>query len=118
MKTLIIEDSDLIRNNLVEMFKEFENVSLLHAENGIDALKIFESENPEMVILDLGLPYLSGFELLKKFKKITPTSTIIVFTNHSDRYFSDICKKHGADYFFDKSTQFDEFNSKIKELIK
>jgi DNA-binding response OmpR family regulator len=118
MKTLIVEDSDLIRTNLADIFKEFENVNLLQAGNGLDALKIFENESPELVILDLGLPYLSGFEVLRKCKNRTPSATIIVFTNYSEEYYIEICKKYGADYFFDKSTQFDEFILKIKEIIK
>jgi DNA-binding response OmpR family regulator len=116
MKALIVEDSDLIRTDLLEIFKEFENLTVLQAENGQSALKIFEDEAPELIILDLGLPYLSGFEVLRKIKNKKPSVIIVVFTNHSEKYFVDICEKYGADHFFDKSTQFDEFVSTIKRL--
>lgn len=116
MKALLVEDSDMIRSDLMEIFKEFENLIITPAENGQAALKIFEEEKPQIVILDLGLPYLSGFEVLRKIKAKQPSAVVVVFTNHSEKYFIDICEKYGANYFFDKSTQFDEFVSTIKKL--
>jgi DNA-binding NarL/FixJ family response regulator len=117
MKALIVEDSDMIRTDLIEMLRDFDKLSLLQAENGQTALKIFEDENPELVILDLGLPYLSGFEVLRKIKNKKPSAIVVVFTNHSEKYFIDICEKYGADHFFDKSTQFEEFVTTIKKII-
>ena len=118
MKILIVEDSEVIRKGVLEMLGTFDGLVIFEAENGPKALEIFQNEIPDIVVLDLGLPYVSGFEVLRKIKNQNTPAKVIVLTNHSEKSFSDICVKYGADYFFDKSTQLDEFVSTVKIIQK
>ncbi|MFO7445725.1 MAG: response regulator [Ignavibacteriaceae bacterium] len=116
MKVLVVEDSEFIRKEILGILKKFKSFLLFEADNGRKALEIFQNENPDVVILDLGLPYISGFEVLRKIKCSNTTVKVIVLTNHGEKYFVDICLKYGADYFFDKSTQFEEFITTFESI--
>lgn len=64
-------------------------------------------EQTDAVILDLILPDGSGMDLLQWIKKEYPKTIVIMFSNHSDKYHRTVSKENGADYFFDKVTEFE-----------
>jgi DNA-binding NarL/FixJ family response regulator len=59
-----------------------------------------------MVLLDINLPDKSGIELLRKIKKEYKKMKVFMITNQANDYYKEICKKLGADHFFDKSKDF------------
>jgi CheY-like chemotaxis protein len=61
-KILVIEDAPNIRENIAE-FLEIKKYEVLTAENGADALGTFENHQPDLVICDVKMPRMGGFEL-------------------------------------------------------
>lgn len=122
-KIFIIEDDANILYALKARFSAegFE----AHIETGsediehiIDKVKTLK---PELIILDLLLPRVNGFDILAKLKADGEVSKIpvFIFTNLSDPASRDKGKKLGGEYYFIKSDfTLDEFIDKIKNIIK
>ena len=76
---------------------------------------------PQIAILDIKVPggdgLKNGIDVLKTVKKSYPTS-VIMLTNHANAKYSMECKQAGADFFFDKSTEFDRVPDAVFEIIQ
>jgi len=60
-----------------------------------------------VVLLDINLPDKSGIELLRLIQERHPETAVLMISNNADQYYRNICKKLGARYFLDKSTDID-----------
>jgi len=86
IKTLIVEDENWIRKGIIKVIKWDElGLELIgEADNGEEALHIFEAEKPELVITDMKMPRYSGIEFLKKLANTNMSCEIIVISGFSD----------------------------------
>ncbi|WP_136465489.1 response regulator [Flagellimonas onchidii] len=78
-KVLIIEDDESNNQALQEMVKS-KSLEAVAAKNAKDARKLFKNEQPDLVVLDLGLPDVDGIELLSELKTQKKETPVIVFT--------------------------------------
>ncbi len=85
---------------IIEMIGEAENV-----QDAINSIHEFE---PDVVILDIRMPGGSGIDVLKKIKKKNEVPVIIILTNYPHSQYRKKCMEAGADFFFDKSGDFEE----------
>jgi CheY-like chemotaxis protein len=83
LKILVVEDDD-INFYLIYFLLSNHNVELLHARDGLKAIETF-TENPDisLVLMDLKLPVINGFEVTKKIKSINEQVPIIAVTSYS-----------------------------------
>ena len=79
MKILIVDDEQPIRETL-EMVLMGRGYSVITAEDGPAALRACESEHPDLVLLDICLPKMSGIEVLQTIKKKHENITVIMVT--------------------------------------
>jgi len=89
---------------------------IIHAVNYKESVKMINEINADIVLLDLNLPDKSGIELLKEIKHNHPQIKVIVLTNHASDNYREICTYMGADYFFDKSSDFDKITETINSM--
>jgi len=109
LNVLIVEDSLLIAKKMKLLLAPLEFIDLTGiAKNYDEAVSILEVIVPDVIILDIQMPGKSGIELLTEVKLKHLKSRVIVFTNHSDPYFRNLCNQLGADFFLDKSTEFEK----------
>jgi CheY-like chemotaxis protein/curved DNA-binding protein CbpA len=91
------------------------------AKNGEDALKKFEQEKPNLILLDVLLPRINGWEVCKKIREISDgeETKIIIMTAlyKSMKHRSDSIYKYGADEFVEKPFQLSELMEIIREMI-
>ena len=79
MKTLIIEDDQDIIDSIVLAFKLYwPEVEVIFSSLGIDGVEMVKKESPETVVLDLGLPDISGFEVLKRIRLFSSVPVIVL----------------------------------------
>ena len=105
---LIVEDSPLVTDRLFNMLKGMKNVcSLKYASECSSAMRRLAESIPDIVLLDINLPGSSGFYVLRYLKGHHPGTVVIVLTNQVDGYYRKKCKELGADYFIDKSKEFE-----------
>ncbi len=119
LKILLVEDDPDILDNL-KTFLENEGFEIVTAENGDLALKLLKSITPDLIISDIMMPIVDGYELLKKIKNNIRLDSIpfIVLTAKSDivsfRKVMDI----GADDYLIKPFDFQEVMDTIKLRLK
>ncbi len=119
LKILIIDDSAIIRDRLTDMLTELDDVEIVGgAKSALNGLDLVRSRNPDLVILDIKMPGLSGLEIISEIKRTSPLPCLVILTNYPYNSYRVRCKELGADYFFDKSTEFDEVISIITEIGK
>ena len=115
MKVFIVDDSSVLRERLVEMLSELPEIEIIgYAQNVPDALSSIKELNPDVVILDIRIPGGSGIDVLQDIKKERKAPMVIMLTNYPYPQYRKKCLGLGADYFFDKSTEFE----KVTELFK
>jgi DNA-binding NarL/FixJ family response regulator len=81
-----------------------------------EALLQIRERQPDAVILDIRLPGISGIELLKRIKWEQPGIQVIMLTNYAYPKYRDQSLAAGADYFFQKATEFDKIPDVLTNL--
>lgn len=119
-KILAVEDdaflSSLLSQRLVESGGE-----LFNAATGDDALKIAKEEKPDIILLDILLPGMDGFEVLKQLKEGSETKDIpvIILSNLGQESDIEKGKELGAELFLTKATfTLDEILEKMESVLK
>ena len=80
-KVILVVEDDLISYQLVEALLKDTNARLIHVKNGEDAVDVCQfSNNIDLVIMDMRLPFLNGYEATSRIKKINPKLTVIAQT--------------------------------------
>jgi DNA-binding NarL/FixJ family response regulator len=113
MKILIVDDHAMIRGGVKALCGEAE---LLEAENGKAALILLKAERPQMVILDLNMPGLSGLELLRQMMDTQPSVRILVFSMHGEPVYADRALSLGAKGYVSKNAAPDELRTAIQRV--
>lgn len=120
-KIFIVDDAMMVVNRLQLMLSELKYVSIEgHASNISGALVAIKEKQPDAVLLDIHLkddaPDASGIDLLITLRKAYPSLIIMMLTNHANPHYIKKCMDLGADYFFDKSNDFDKITETVKKI--
>ncbi len=115
-KVLIVDDEDFFRR-IVAMGFEREGFAVLQADNGEDAVKIAHSETPDLILLDLVMPRLLGFEVCQKLRsdKRFSKTAIIIMSAKSYKPDIDKAKELGADSYVVKPFEFPDLLKTARE---
>lgn len=117
LRVFIVDDSEEIRARLSALLSEIEGVAVVGTNGQAgSALRAILALEPHVVILDLRLPDGHGLELLEKVKRTRFSPAVIVLTNYPYPAYRQKSQEAGADYFLDKSTDFDRIPGVIAEL--
>jgi signal transduction histidine kinase/ligand-binding sensor domain-containing protein/DNA-binding response OmpR family regulator len=116
---LIVEDNVEIQESLKEIL-ENENYEILQAFNGIDGLKLASTALPDLIISDVMMPKMDGFELSKKIKNsgITSHIPIVLLTAKTAEKDKTVGYETGADEYIIKPYNEDFLKNRIKNLLK
>lgn len=119
-KILLVEDDSFLLSMYATKF-ESENFKVTTAEDGEKAVRAVQKESPDIILLDIILPKLSGFEVLKQLKADAKTAKIpvILLTNLSQRDEVERGLKMGAeDYLIKAHFMPSEVVEKIKKVLQ
>ncbi len=123
---LIMDDAPYVRHLIAAELSNLQGVkNIYEAGNPSIALHIIWAQAPEIIILDINVPseifkgvhYTNGIDVIRTVKQHLPTSAVVMLSNNSNEYYRRECKKAGADFFFDKTTEFDAFLVQVQQLI-
>ena len=111
---LVIEDDELVQNTLITMLAEFD-YSVLIAGDGEEGLEIFATrrQDIDLVLLDLSMPKMSGWEVLEKLLALKPELKVIIATG----YGSEEVDLQGARMLFEKPFQVGKLVRALRQLL-
>ena len=119
IKVLVADDAPDMASRLANMLSELEQVEVVGpAGNGREALELYLRHRPLIAVLDLQMPGLSGLELLETIRATDRSILIIMLTNESSHEYRRQCLNAGADYYFEKSEDFDQILQIVGNFIQ
>ena len=116
-KILVVDDEKVIRNGCHEILTQ-EGFEAILAEDGELGLKMIEEEHFDVILLDLMMPGLSGFDVLSHVKELHPDTSIIVITGYATIENSIEAMKKGAFDFIPKPFSPDQLRVVVSKAIE
>lgn len=119
LRVYLVEDAPSFRDRLFDFLAEPGEVDMIgFAETEADAVRALRSEVADVVIVDLHLKAGSGIGVIESVRAMRPTPppTIVVLTNYAFPEFEHACRSRGANYFFDKTSQFGAVKALLRSL--
>lgn len=116
---LIVEDSKSIRETVAIIFRELK-VKVIEADNGNQAVQYLAVEKPNLVITDIIMPEMNGYELCRWMRKNPQTQDIpvLICSSKSEEFDRHWGMKQGADEYLTKPFKSAELISKVKVLLQ
>jgi two-component system, NarL family, response regulator DesR len=97
VRVLVADDSAGVRELLVLLINMESAFTVVgQARDGVDAVLLAESLQPDLVILDVSMPRLDGIEALPRVRAVSPASQVVIFTGDADRTLESEARAAGA----------------------
>ncbi len=113
---LIVDDEDPIRDLLAEMLVE-QGHEVHTASGGKEGLEIFKARMPDLVITDLGMPEVSGWDVATGVKALSPKTSVILMTGWGITLDKDRAREKGVDVILSKPFQISEIQKVLNEML-
>src|SRR5512140_2745408 len=117
IKILVVDDEHLIRWSLEQNLKK-QGYEVVTAGNGEDALRIVREEQPDLILLDIQLPGMSGLEVLEKVKEFDEDIIVIMVTAHGGLETAVNAMRLGAYDYLNKPFNLDEMAIVIRKSLE
>ncbi|WP_034057408.1 response regulator [Lacinutrix jangbogonensis] len=119
IKIILVDDHQIVREGfklILLLDDRFETIG--EAESANTLFILLKEKTPHVIVLDISMPGLSGIEICKQIKSITPSIKILFVTANVDTTHLKAAIKVGADGFLPKDTSSQEFTTAITEVAK
>lgn len=117
IKTLLVEDHELTRLGLSMILSKEPDIELVgEADNGITGVELAKRLNPDVIVMDIGLPKIDGIEATKRIKEYNPDCKILIFTSKDSEDDIFDAFKSGADGYVMKDASSEQFCTAIKSV--
>ena len=115
--SILIAEDNASNYKLLEIVLEKE-YNLLHAWNGKEAVEMFEEHNPKLILMDIGMPIMNGYEATREIRAISPTVPIIGLTAYAYAADEQEGIECGMNEYVTKPANLAKLRQRIKELIE
>ena len=117
IKFLIVDDEPDVVDSVSELFT-LRNYNVITATSGTQALEMVKKENPNIIILDIRMPDISGIDVLKEVKKSHPKIRVIMLTGVEDESTKNMAIGLGASGYLTKPYSYSELLEMSRKLIQ
>lgn len=113
---LIIDDHPMARLAIRMLLEKDGHHVLAESGDGSEAFKLIQKLTPEIVVVDLDIPGLSGVELIEKLRGHDFAGRLLVLTGRDDEHYLSRCMNSGADGFVGKGNNLDELQDAVRAV--
>ncbi|MES2132529.1 MAG: response regulator transcription factor [Bacteroidota bacterium] len=115
----LVDDHVLVRKGFHALLKEFEDIEvIMEASNGIELIDQLAFKQPDVILLDIEMPFMNGCQTADILKERYPHIKIIILTMHKDEFHLIDLMERGANGFLQKDVNIDIIISAIHEVVK
>ena len=119
MKVFVADDSLIVCARLITMLTDIDGVEIVgQARTVSESIDSVLAIQPDVVILDIQMPGGSGIDVLTKIREQGSKAIVIILTNYPYPQYRKKCEEAGANFFFDKSNEFEQVAPLIQNLLK
>jgi len=114
---LLTDDEPHIRKFISLILRKFDNPTILEAGNGQEAVELYKQHHPDLVLLDVNMPFLDGVQALGQIKQTDPDAVVVMLTSLANRQTVEECMRLGAVDYIRKDTPREEMTAKFERVI-
>jgi DNA-binding NarL/FixJ family response regulator len=115
IRILIVDDHEMLRRGVESIIKRNALGEVCgEGENGEEAIRKVQELKPDLVILDVTMPVISGLEAAREIRRIAPSTKIVILTMHNSTQIAEAVREAGADALVVKT----EAASNLAEAIR
>lgn len=118
MPTLLIVDDEVGIVEEIRFFFEEEGFKVYTADSGGDGIVMIQQYQPDLLLIDIKLPDISGLKVLAAVKQVSPGTKTIVITGYVDQILIDEAEKIGRDAFLQKPFSLDLLKAEVDRLLR
>jgi DNA-binding NarL/FixJ family response regulator len=119
IKLILVDDHQIVRDGIAASMMLYDDIEVVaEAANGKELFQKLENFNPDVIILDISMPDLSGIEICEILKKDFPEIKVIIFTGNENQESIFDALKAGANGFLPKDAQREELANAIYSVNK
>jgi two-component system, NarL family, invasion response regulator UvrY len=118
MKVLIVDDHPLVLSGCRALLKDTDDMEMVSAGDAATAQRLYQAERPDVAVIDINLPDVSGFELARRIMRIDPAARLMMFSMNDDSMFAAQAIETGAKGYFCKSDHPQEFIEAIRAVYR
>lgn len=116
IQVVLIDDHELVRSGLKEMLEKDASIRVIgEADNGVEGIRLVRSLKPDVVILDVNLPDISGLEVTRRLLSSSQSVKILVVSAVTDDLFPFKLLDEGASSYLTKNASRTEFFKAVKD---
>ncbi|GAB4210132.1 MAG: hypothetical protein OHK0022_42610 [Roseiflexaceae bacterium] len=113
---LLVEGEEMIRTATVRLLRRWGH-QVTEAAGGIEALQLFKPNTYDVVLSDLGMPDMNGWDLLAQIKRVDPDVPTVLITGWGRQYSADEARERGADFVIEKPFDQDTLREVLAEAL-
>ena len=118
LKVLVVEDNPHFTRFLIALLEESASYQIVgQANDGLDGIRKAEDLQPDLILLDLGLPKMNGMEVLRRVRKLSPHSKVLIISQDSSPELVDAALSLGASGYLAKSDA-DEIPQAVEAVLQ
>lgn len=115
---LLADDHQIVRQGIRALLENQPDFRIIgDAEDGLEAVQLVKSLNPNILILDLMMPGINGIEVTRQAKKISPQTHIIILSMYSNEAYVFEALRNGADGYVLKGSSGNDLVRAVREVV-
>ncbi len=115
-KILVVDDQFGVRCLLAEVFQEDQH-EVEMATNGSEALQLYNTFKPDLILLDMKMPGMNGIETLEKIRALDRQVGVIMMTAYGDNQYIEQAKELGILHFMSKPFDLFELRERVQKIF-
>jgi len=116
--TLLVIEDDNTSFRLIAAALRLFDITIIHADNGTDGIRLFSENIPNLVLLDIQLPEMDGFEVIEQIRKVSKAVPVVAQTAYALANEKEKCIESGFSDFLSKPINITQLRNIVKKHME